>query len=306
MKVATLVFLSVVVGGTFYAFSRVGPNLASKRPARYSKGAEITSIQSKLGSQGSSDYEIVAEFVRPDLGYTEGLSFKDGLLVESTGNYGDSRVQYMRLNEDTKEVEIIKKFSLPSEYFGEGHALLNINGEIKLVMMTYQAKLALQLDKDLTRIEKVFKMPSIISEGWGMTSIPGKPHMVYVSDGSSHIHMCDASNDLQIVNSFNIRDSMDFMYLFNINELEYVKGKIYANVYMQDYIAVIDLELGKAIKTFSMVDIKERANQVLKQKYGRYLQFDEVLNGIAYNEEKDTFYVTGKHWPLIFEVKFKQ
>ena len=307
MKVVILLILCIAIGGTIFAASKFKTsNHASKKPAKHTRIPSFVPRQANLGSLEDPGYELVSEFKRSDLVYTEGLSYKDGLLVESTGKNGESKVQYLRLNEDTKTADIAKQFNLPGQYFGEGHSIVNINGEDKVVMMTYTSKVGLQLDTDLTLIEKTFNMPSGISEGWGMAAIPEKPSTVYISDGTSYVYECDASNNLRIIKSYNFKDITDFMDLYQINELEYVKGKLYANVFLQDYIALLDFDSQKAVKTYYMTDLIQKANIELKKMHNRYLAYDEVLNGIAYNPDTDTFYVTGKNWPLIFEIRLNQ
>ena len=245
-------------------------------------------------------------YERNELAFTEGLSYIDGALLESTGNYGETKLQYLRLNEASKTVEVVKTLPFDSAYFGEGSSTVEINGEKKVIMMTYTQKIAVRVDSELKAVEKVFDLPSEISEGWGMTVYSDKPSTVLVSDGSDRIYECDAAQDLKVTRTYSIKDpSLDFG-LHNINELEFCKGYLYANVYLTNLIVKIDLNTSRVIRRYDMEELSRIATKMLNEKVGRFLAFEEVMNGIAYNPKRDSFYITGKRWPAIFEIKFNE
>lgn len=143
-------------------------------------------------------------------------------------------------------------------------------------------------------------MPWPIAEGWGLTHVPGSTTSL-ISDGSNEIFEVRLSDPPEIVRSFKIFDPRK-KPLGRLNELEWIKGLLWANIYPTNDIAVIDLSTRVAkIVDFSL--LRTIANKVQRHLKKKPLDDQEVLNGIAYNEEKGTVFLTGKHWPLMFEIK---
>lgn len=315
MRKATLVSLFVILSLSCFAqallrnYPKKAGTITQKSPSTFLKIAAakkskpgLQSLQAK--KEAVEPFTIVNRYKRSDQAYTEGFSYYNGLILESTGAAGETRLQWLKLNEDTKTVEILKKFDFPGDYFGEGSALVNVNGFSSIYMMTYTQKIAVKVDTGLNSIQKVFQMPSEIQEGWGMTLLPTKPNTVLVSDGTNNIYECDVSQDLAIKQTHSFMDPSYGGILHNINELEYVDGFVYANRFMYDEIVKLDMTTNKIVQKYNTENLRSEATKMIYQMYGRYLAFDEVINGIAYNPQKGTFYLTGKRWPLIFEVKF--
>jgi glutamine cyclotransferase len=224
-------------------------------------------------------YQLVNSYPHDVTSYTQGLIYdsKEGLLFEGTGNYSESKLLKIKVGDEKAKKEI----PISDQYFGEGITMLHDT----IFQLTYKNKKGFYYDREFNLLGE-FTYPS---EGWGLTT-----------DGTSLI-MSDGSATLFYLNphSFEIKKSIqvfnDKGLMYNINELEYVDGIIYANIYQTDFIAKIDAHSGQLLGLINMKGILDK-NLV----EGRI----DVLNGIAYNPQMNTFYVTGKWWPRLFEVRF--
>jgi glutaminyl-peptide cyclotransferase len=215
--------------------------------------------------------------------FTEGLQLYDNTLYESTGTYGNSKL--LKINPKTGEVE--KELKLPDNYFGEGITVLRDT----IYMMTYQEKTGFKYDANTFKQIGTF---SYDNEGWGMTTDGTN---LIQSDGSSNLYYRDpATFRTQKIVSVTDQNGPVAM----INELEWVDGFIYANVWHTNYIIKIDPSNGRVV---AKTDLSAIADQVVRENPN--IDQESVLNGIAYNEEKKTFYVTGKRWPAIYEIKLQ-
>ena len=154
-------------------------------------------------------FTLVNTYRRSEHGFTEGLSFVNGHLLESTGNYGETKLQYLRLDEESKTVVPLRSLPFDESYFGEGSSLIQVGSEMKVFMMTYVQGVAVQVDSSLSTVEKVFRLPSKIREGWGMTVLPDKPATLLVSDGSATLFECDAANEMKVLAAHEIADPTD-------------------------------------------------------------------------------------------------
>ena len=221
--------------------------------------------------------EIVKSYVHNSSSFTQGLEFSDGILFESTGQKGMSMIAKVKL--ETGVIE--NKIGLDANYFGEGITIL----KDEIFQITWQEQKCFVYDKNSLQIKKDF---SYNGEGWGLCN-DGKS--IIMSNGSEFITFRDPTS-FQIQRSIEVYDQVGpKAYL---NELEYIDGKIYANVWQSDIILVIDPATGKVL---SEIDCKTVAMA------GR--GNGEVLNGIAYNEAKKKIYLTGKNWSNLLEVSFK-
>ena len=197
--------------------------------------------------------------------------------------------RYLRLESIISELEIFlllgRKFDsiLLEKYFGEGIAVLNK----KLVQLTWKGKKAFVYSfPQLKMVDTYF----YTGEGWGLTS--DSSHFM-MSNGSDTIYIRDSSFNI----SRKIAIKANGQPVQNLNELEYVNGKLFANIWYKDNILEIDLATGEVLRIIdckSLLAVEKPKNR------------EQVLNGIAYNPEKDTFFITGKHWKLIFEVSIPQ
>jgi len=226
-------------------------------------------------------YKIHNIYPHDRTAYTQGLEFSSaGVLYESTGKYGFSELR--KTNVKTGKVE--KKSMLQSHFFGEGMTLLNN----KIYQLTWQEMTFFVYDKaSLQEIKKV-RYPKNI-QGWGLCN---NGQQLIMSDGTATIYFLNATN-FEIEKTIQVYDHKGKIDL--INELEYINGKVYANVYTKDFIIVIDPKTGKVLS-------KIRFDGILKKE-----DIDDntdVLNGIAYHPNRKSFFITGKNWPKLFEVTF--
>ncbi len=222
--------------------------------------------------------EIAASYPHNTTSFTQGLEFNEGILYEGTGQKGQSMVAQVNLNSG----ETIKKMGLDGTYFGEGITIL---GD-KLYQLTWKEQKCFVYDKSTLQIEK--DMP-YNGEGWGLCN-----------DGTSLI-MSNGSERITFRNpkTFEIERTIEVYThqgaVANLNELEYIDGLIYANVWMTNKIAIIDPLNGKVLAEIdgSSLVIEGKGN-------------GDVLNGIAMNPKNNKIYMTGKNWMKLFEVKIKK
>ena len=221
--------------------------------------------------------DVLREFPHDTSAYTQGLLWWNGRLYEATGRYGESTVR--RLDPETGAVE--HRVDIPMNLFGEGLARV---GD-QLVMLTWKAGRAMVLDGTTFDVVRSFRYSG---EGWGLCSDGGR---LLMSNGSDTLTMrspetFDAIDTVQVT----LRGRPQT----NLNELECVDGAVYANVWQHDYIVRIDPASGRVTHQIDAAGLLSR----------REARGVDVLNGIAYSPNTDTFYITGKWWPKMFEVRF--
>ena len=223
------------------------------------------------------DIEVVNSFDHQTTAYTQGLQFVDGKMWEGTGEYGRSRLQYTDLA--TGRVTVVAK--LPDNHFGEGITLL---GD-KIYQLTWQNGVMHIYDsKSLKKIDKKHYK----GEGWGLTT---DGELLYMSDGTPDIRVLDPAT-LEVKRRISvICNGVSLPYL---NELEWIEGKIWANVYTSNYIVIINPESGAVEGVIDLSGILPASEQDSKT---------DVLNGIAYDSVTKRIFVTGKNWSKLFEIK---
>lgn len=230
-------------------------------------------------------FTIINIYPHDSTSFTEGLEWQDSSLYESTGNYGVSKL----VKADLKTGKATQEVNLPKEFFGEGMTVLNG----KLFQMTYKENKCFVYDfKSLKKIGEF----SYDGEGWGMTN-NGK--QLIMDNGNNYLYFRDPD-------SFKITDSVGVFDnngpLGDINELEWVEGFIYANVWEKNIIVKIDPKTGKVI---AKADLSNLIDQYVPQTLSdKAISKGALPNGIAYNSITKSFYITGKLWPKLFEVKF--
>lgn len=226
---------------------------------------------------------VVNQYPHDTSNFTEGLEFHDGKLFESTGNYGKS----VLLKYDPKSGSIEKKLPLDEKYFGEGITILNN----KLYQLTYQEKDVLVYSyPDLSLVETLH-WPR---EGWGMTN-DGKN--VYITDGSSNIYVVKP-DDFSTDHIISVTDNGTPVN--NLNELEFINGKLYCNRWQTANILIIDPVSGSVE---SIIDITP-VIQILASNFHFNVVLEESSpNGIAYNTQTKQLIITGKNWPASFEIR---
>ena len=223
------------------------------------------------------DYQVINIYPHDANAFTQGLFYKDGFLYESTGLRGKSSLRKVEL----KTGRVVMKTNLSKDYFGEGIALL----DGKIYQLTWKERTGFIYDINDFRLIGKFQYKT---EGWGLTS-DGK-HLI-MSDGSSYLYFLDPRN-FQIASMIKVRDSIG--EIRGLNELEFISGSIYANIYMKDAIIKISPKTG---------EVTERIDLSGLLKGHRPLEREAVLNGIAYDAKNDRLFVTGKLWPKLFEIR---
>lgn len=227
-------------------------------------------------------FKVVNVYPHSAESYTEGLLFDNNFLYEGTGLEGKSKL----LKYEYKTGKVLQEFSMTPEIFGEGIAIIND----KLYQLTYRSKVGFVYDKKTFKEIRKFDYP-IETEGWGLTT-NGKD--LIMSNGSYRLKVLDTAyiqfvREIQVCDHFNAVDSL--------NELEFVNGVIYANIWQTNKIVKIDYKTGKAlgyINLSSIVPPEERGSNA------------NVLNGIAYNPSTGNLFVTGKCWKKLFEIKLEK
>jgi glutamine cyclotransferase len=232
----------------------------------------VSNVEPKL-----LNYKIVNKYPHDTKSFTEGLEFYNDTLYENTGQKGAS---YLR-KYDYKTGKIFKQIDMDSKYFGEG--ITFING--KLFQLTWQEKTGFIYDAKTLKLEKTFTYDKDI-EGWGMTN-DGK--YIYQTDKTEKIWKMDPATQ-KMVDYINVYSGESKIKA--INELEWINGKIYTNVWQKDAIAVVNPTSGAVEGILNMSGLK---------KFVKNTDAD-VLNGIAYNPKTKTIFVTGKYWDTLFEI----
>lgn len=231
-------------------------------------------------------YTLVNTFPHDTSSYTQGLSFVDGKLLESTGRKGQSQLKYV----DVKTGKAVKAVSLKPEYFGEG----SVKVGNQIIVLTWQENVGLVYDA--TTLEEKATFPYQSSrEGWGLT-YDGK--QLLRSDGSNKIWFMNATTFKEegFIEVYDNKGAVE-----QLNELEYIDGKLYANIYGSNRIIIINPTSGLVE---AEVDLSKLAPK-------NYFKSDEeignnVLNGIAYDTVGKRLFVTGKKWPNLFEIKLSE
>lgn len=231
-------------------------------------------------------YEIVNTYSHDPTAYTQGLEFYNGVLYESTGKKGASTIR--KVNFETGE--ILQKIDLDKTVFGEGITLLND----KLYQLTWQSGLGYVYNpSNLAKTQNFSYGES--REGWGLCN-DGK--RLYKSDGTEKIWFLDPTT----LEEQGYIETVTNKSIFNMaNELEYVDGKIYANVYQKESMMIIDATSGAIEGVINFGGLKNKVD-----KGPQWDEGNSVLNGVAYNKERETFFVTGKNWNKLFEVKIRK
>jgi len=225
------------------------------------------------------DYRVLEKYPHNPLNYTQGLVFHDGFLYEGTGQRGQSRLQRYRL-ETGADLESV---SLSDRYFGEG---IEIVGD-RLFQLTWQSHMVFVYNLDSFELQNNFYNPT---EGWGL-AFDGKE--LVLSDGSEKLYFIDPSN---FVRTREISVTMDGQPVRSLNELEYIEGEIWANIWQTDFIVRIDPVTGivnSLINLSGLSDLTSRAGS------------DAVLNGIAYDNDTKRLIVTGKLWADLFVIELQ-
>ncbi|MDU8886886.1 glutaminyl-peptide cyclotransferase [Yeosuana sp. MJ-SS3] len=224
-------------------------------------------------------FNIINEYPHDITSYTQGLEFYNGELYESTGQKGSSKLRKV----DYKTGEVLKNLNLSNEFFGEGLTILNDN----IYQLTWESGTGFIYDVHTFERTGSFKY-GVSKEGWGLCNDSQK---IYKSDGTENIWTLDPET---LTEKDKIQAYTNKGKIIGLNEMEWIDGKIYANRYQKNGVAIINPKNG-AIE--AVIDFTS-----LKNKVKQHARLD-VLNGIAYNSKTNTIFVTGKNWDKLFEVE---
>lgn len=227
-------------------------------------------------------YEIIKTYPHDKNSYTQGLEFYNGFLYESSGHYGKSSLRKVKLETG----EVLQKIDLDKKYFAEGMTIFNQ----KIFQLTWREGLGFIYNLENFNLEKNFPYQKSI-EGWGLTH--NETHLIK-TDGTERIWFLNTENQKE---EYYIEAYTDQRKVEQLNELEFVNGKIYANIYQQNSILIVDPKNGKIEGVANLNGLKNLVEQ--------HDELD-VLNGIAYDQKTDRLFVTGKNWSKLFEIKLKK
>src|SRR5579875_1659867 len=222
-------------------------------------------------------YKVLAEYPHSTEDYTEGFFYLDGLFYEGTGLKGHSGIVVTA----PETGKVLQRVRLSDEYFGEGV----IDWEPYILQWTWQSHICFVYDRFSLQPVKRF---TYTGEGWGMTRTSAE---IITSDGTDTLRFRDP-NTFKQTRQIRVRDGSQS--IDQLNELEYIKGEIYANVWHSDRIARISPRDGHVIDWIDLTGLLP-ADQKVNQ--------ESVLNGIAYDAQHDRLFVTGKQWPFVFQIK---
>ena len=216
---------------------------------------------------------IVKKIPHDSNAFTQGFIVDKGVFYESTGLYGNSSLRKY----NAYSGKLIRKISLDDKFFAEGLTLLND----KLYQLTWKSGIIFVYDKMTFEIEKILRYNG---QGWGLTN---NDKYLVMSNGSNTLKFRDPKT-LRLIRSISV--THNGLPVKNLNELEFVRNEIWANIWKSDLVACINSDTGKLVRWIDFTSISEKTGD------------EDVLNGIAYDKEKDKIFVTGKFWNSIYEV----
>ena len=285
--------VAIIVGGVKLASYSGNENNFSFNSSSFNPGKQIVSVESYY--KGKSERTSVNIFFKSDINpvkyrakivktyphstksYTQGVTFDNGNLYEGTGQWGESALKQI----DLETGKTINEFILPPRVFGEGIVVF----EDEIIQLTWQARKAFVINKKDLSLKKTFVYDT---EGWGITNYGDN---LIMSDGSHRLYIVEPST-FTTIKEIEVFDNVRSVE--NLNELEIIDGKIYANIYLSHRIVIIDPETGKVEGDIDLTSI-------IPKKYLN--ENDNVLNGIAYNTENNKLYITGKRWDKFLEIE---
>ncbi|MBG0771062.1 MAG: glutaminyl-peptide cyclotransferase [Anaerolineaceae bacterium] len=222
-------------------------------------------------------YEVVQSFPHDPQAFTQGLIYEEGTFYESTGLYGQSSLRQV----DVETGEVLSQVDLLGEYFAEGLT----DWEDNLIQLTWRENQGFIYDKEDFTQTGTFEY---LTEGWGLTH--DGDHLI-MSDGTSTLTFLDPET-YEVVGTVTVTDQG--REITNINELEYVWGEIYANIWQTDDIIRIDPETGEVLGWIDLSGLLPEEERTAET---------DVLNGIAFDSHDNRLFVTGKRWPKVYEIR---
>ncbi len=256
----------------------LGLSCASSTEADRSPVVADTSLQNSLFTPVQT-YRIVNSFPHDPTAFTQGLAYADGVLYEGTGLHGQSSLRWVNLESGV----VLKRRELPRQFFGEGVTVW----QDKIVQLTWRSKVGFVYDRQSFELVGKFNYST---EGWGLTH---DGRRLIMSDGTSTLYFLDPQSFAE-TGQVTVRDEEGPVIL--LNELEYIGGEIYANIWRTDRIARIDPGSGRVL---GWIDLRGLLSAEDRQRPV------DVLNGIAYDHDNGRLFVTGKRWPKLFEIELQ-
>lgn len=242
--------------------------------------AAVVASAAACAQGGDWSVEVVASFPHDPGAFTQGLAVENGRLYESTGQYGASSLRLVDL--ETGRVQRLS--NLARNYFGEGIAIAND----RIYQLTWQSRTGFVYDLETFELLERFRYDG---EGWGIT-FDGA--LLILSDGSSTLRFLDPKS-LDVVRRVVVQDEQG-RPVTRINELEFIEGEVWANIWYDDRIARISPDDGRVLGWLDLAHIYPAAERDREQ----------VLNGIAYDRDTDRVFVTGKNWPRLYEIRVRR
>ena len=248
----------------------VGLIIVSNRPgeSRSSLPEELTPYMT---------YEIIKTYPHAPQAFTQGLVYHQGVLYESTGLYGESSLRKV----DLESGNVLARVDLPADYFAEGMVIF----DDQIFQLTWRENTGFVYTLEDFSLIQQFSYPT---EGWGLTH--DGQNLIF-SDGSSTLYFMNPS-------TFEIMESIAVTYqdqaIMRLNELEYIRGEIFVNIWQTDDIVRIDPQTGQVL---GWIDLRGILPEDLRTSE------TDVLNGIAYDQEGDRLFITGKRWPRLYEIR---
>jgi glutamine cyclotransferase len=239
--------------------------------------AAACSPVSQAASIPEYGYKVVHAYPHDPLAFTQGLFYLNGYLYEGTGLNDHSSIRKVKLETG----QVLEEHDVPGQYFGEGI----VNWKDRLLELTWKSQLGFIYDLATFQLKGQFQYPG---EGWGLTQ-DGK--RIIMSDGSAELRFWDPET---LRETGRITVTADGQPVTDLNELEWVKGEIYANIWQTDRIARIDPASGKVVGWIDLTGLLSPSEETPDT---------DVLNGIAYDARGERLFVTGKKWPKLFEIR---
>ena len=226
-------------------------------------------------------YDIVHTYPHDPSAFTEGLFYLNGFLYESTGLEQHSSIRKVRIETG----EVVQRLDIPAQYFGEGI----VDWQRHLISLTWKSHVGFVFDLASFKLQRQFQYEG---EGWALTR---NDKQLIMSDGTSELRFL---NPQTLKETGRIQVTLEGKPLRDVNELEWVKGEIYANVWQTNWIVRIDPGSGRVVGLVNLSGLLKPSDIIMGQT--------DVLNGIAYDAKRDRLFVTGKNWPKLFEIRLRK
>jgi glutamine cyclotransferase len=257
------------------------PGFLTRFPVRrWIRAAARAALAAARGRRAAGAFTVVRRFPHDTSAYTQGLVYAGGVLYESTGLYGHSQVRRVELATG----RVTASVTLPVEHFGEGLALLGG----RLYQLTWKEQVGYVYDAvTLTQVDSF----TYRGQGWGLTT---DGSLLIMSDGTATLRFLDPGS-FRVRRELTVRDGRS--PLLWINELEYARGDLFANIYTSNWIVRIDPATGEVREWLNLSGLLPRRQRTPET---------DVLNGIAHDEATGNLLITGKRWPALFELRLQR